>query len=163
MRLTASKAWLSLVCLLASAGCGYRFTTGHALAGGARAAYVPVFVNRTAEPTLEVVFTQALREQLAHEGLAAQDAMASVRLEGELVAVSPPAPNPAGGSYSLNATAVLRLTKEGRLVASTVVGGTEEYLAGADILLTEANRGAALRRMAAAMMKDGLVALGDWN
>ena len=41
------------------------------------------------------------------------------------------------------------------VLAETVVSGNEDYPSGADLLLTEANRSAALRRLAEQMMREG--------
>ncbi len=57
--------------LLFLSACGYRFTAGGgALPQGIREVYAPVFINRTAEPGLETLFTQALREYLVRHGVA---------------------------------------------------------------------------------------------
>ena len=58
-------------------------------------------------------------------------------------------------TYRITALVRLKLLKEGRVVASANVAGSEDYLSGADLLLTEANRQAALRRLAETMMREG--------
>lgn len=143
---------------LALWGCGYRFSAQGTLPGGERAVFVPIFVNSTAEPGLEASFTQALRQQLSQRGLeGGPDAKA--RVEGEVASLgaSPTVLTTEGrlASYRLTATARLRLSKADKPVTQVEVTGTEDYLPGADVLLTEANRRAALQRLAEAMMREG--------
>jgi hypothetical protein len=154
--------WRLLLCasLLAPQACGYRFTSGPAsLPEGIRAVRAPVFQNHTPEPALQITFSQALREQLTRRGIEAR-ADADAELAGEVIAVWVAAPvlaqqPPVLASYRVGARARLTLTAQGRGLASTEVTGTEEYLPGADILQTEANRQAALRRLAERLMRDG--------
>ena len=50
----------------------------------------------------------------------------------------------------------LRLVKEGQVLSETVVSGTEDYLQGrGNVLEAEANRQAALARLAETLMRDG--------
>jgi hypothetical protein len=57
------------VWLLVLSSCGYRFSApGGALPEGLRAVRAPVFENKTGEPTAEIFFTQAFREQLTRAG-----------------------------------------------------------------------------------------------
>jgi hypothetical protein len=153
---------LAVMVLFASA-CGYRFAAGAPLPEGTREVYAPVFKNNTAEPGLEAVFTESLRQQLIRAGVAGDDHSAA-RIEGEVqgVGASPTIVAPSANklaSYRISASAHLKLVKEGRVLVDTVVGGSEDYLPGADVLATESNRQAALRRLADAMMRDGLTRL----
>ncbi len=156
------RSALALVALL-SAGCGYRFAApGGALPEGIRRIQAPVFDNHTAEPTAEVLFTQAFREQLGRAGVLGGDA-SEATVTGTLESVS------AGvilvsistdgiarlPTYRLNAMVKLSLVKDERVLAVAVVTGAEDYLSGADLLLTESNRQAALRRLAETMMREG--------
>lgn len=157
--------WISpLLLLLGLSACGYRFTApGGALPEGIRAVRAPVFDNRTGEPTAEIFFTQAFREQLTRAGTLGGDESEAV-VEGALESVSG-APVLAGidrttGSpklptYRLSASVRLRLQKGARVLAETMVSGSEDYPSGADLLLTEANRSAALRRLAEQLMREG--------
>lgn len=148
---------------MALGGCGYRFAApGGALPEGVRSVQAQMFDNRTAEPAAEVLFTEAFREQLSRAGVLAGDE-AEANVEGSLEGVSG-SPILASVSlngvvklptYRLNASVRLRLLKSGRLLAEAVVSGAEDYLSGADLLLTEANRQAALRRLAESMMREG--------
>lgn len=148
--------WLGL------SGCGYRFTAGGApLPQGVRHVFVPLFGNHTPEPNVEVTFTQVMREQLLRAGTDG-DGGSEARLEGDVrslvsatgmtlnnVANAPPV-------YRVNGSLQLRLLKGTALVAATTVNGSEDYLsAGGDILATEANRKAAIRRLAETLVKDG--------
>ncbi len=150
---------------LALAGCGYRFTAGGApLADGTREVFAPVFVNRTAEPAIEATFTQAFREELVRAGVAG-GAASDARAEGEILGIggSPRVLQPAGGlaSYRLSATAKLRLVKGEKVLAEAVVNGEEDYLPGADPLQLEANRQAAVKRLAQQMMRDAYSRLAN--
>ncbi|MCI0569586.1 MAG: LPS assembly lipoprotein LptE [Myxococcaceae bacterium] len=150
----------ALLLLVAVAGCGYRFVTpGSALPGGVRRVCAPVLVNRTAEPAAEALFTQALREGLVRQGLAAQDGC-DATLRGELLAVSSGVglAGPPAGVVSYRASATLRLTlQRGDEVLRTVeVAGGEDFLPGLDVMQTEANREAALHRLAQALAREAL-------
>ncbi|HZA14524.1 MAG TPA: LPS assembly lipoprotein LptE [Myxococcaceae bacterium] len=150
----------------ALAGCGYRFAAGGGpLPENVTAVRAPVFVNHTAEPGLEAVFTRALREQLMHAGVRA-DPAAEAELRGEVLAVGGGAtilttPLPGGAeprlaSYRIFATAKLKLMKGERVLAETDVTGSEDYPPGfEDILRSESNRQAALHRLAQRLMRDG--------
>ncbi len=150
--------------LALTAGCGYRFTAGSAvLPGGIRAVSAPIFANQTPEPGLQVVFTQSLREQLTRAGIEAR-ADAEAELSGEILSVwggpallTTPQANEQStlASYRIFATARLRLTKAGQSLSELDVSGSEDYLPGVDVLQTEANRDAALRRLSDRLMRDG--------
>ena len=63
-------------------------------------------------------------------------------------------------SYRIVVTARLRLTKGGRVLSEATVSGAEDYLPGpasapADVLFPEAQRQAALQRLADVLMRDG--------
>jgi outer membrane lipopolysaccharide assembly protein LptE/RlpB len=157
------KLRLPLLLGLLLTACGYRFAApGGALPEGIRSVAAPVFDNHTAEPAAEVLFTQAFREQLGRAGVLGGDA-AEANVQGSLDAVSDAAILASISldgvarlpTYRINAVAKLKLLKEGRVVALAVVTGSEDYLSGADLLLTEANRQAALRRLAETMMREG--------
>lgn len=150
--------------LFSLCACGYRFTApGGALPEGVRAVRAPVFDNRTGEPTAELFFTQAFREQLTRAGTLGDEQSEAV-VEGSLESVSG-APVLSGidrttglgklPTYRLSASVRLRLQMAGRVLAETTVSGSEDYLSGADVLLTEANRSAALRRLAEQLMREG--------
>jgi hypothetical protein len=146
---------LAVVCL----GCGYRFTAGGApLPEGIRSVEVPVFGNKTAEPGLEAAFTQAMRLQLARAGLDSP-ANAEAQILGEILAVSaaPTLVTPAGAlaSYRLSISARLKLVKSGRTLSDVRINGAEDYLPGVDVVEAEANRAAAMQRLAQTLMRDG--------
>ena len=157
-----------LVLLLCA--CGYHFTAGGpGFAGGVRSVYVPVVVNKTAEPGLEVVFTEALRDQLGKEGVLGGE-NSPAHLEGEILGVSAGPAVVASSSaarpsqaLSYRVTVVLRvkLYRGSELLTQTDVSGGEDYLQGQrpDILSVEANRVAALKRLAAALAQDAYVRL----
>ena len=156
-----SRALLPLL-MLSLSGCGYRFAAGGRLPEETRAVFAPVFVNRTPEPAIEAAFTQAFREQLVRAGVAG-GAESEARVEGEVLDVGG-APNmgaPTGGlaSYRLSATVLLKLKKGERVLSIAQVSGQEDYPGGADPLLSEANRQAAVKRLAQQMMRDGYARL----
>ena len=162
-RTFAALVWLA--CLV-QPGCGYRFTAGGAgFPQGIQKVFAPVIVNRTTEPGLEGVFTEALREQLSRGGHLGGEASEG-RLEGELLAVGGAvaqlAPGTSGAlTYRVSATLRVRLFRAGTLLAQTDVAGTEDYLPALrpDVLTTEANRQAAIRRLATALAADAVARL----
>jgi hypothetical protein len=151
-------------------GCGYSFTAGGPqLAAGARPVFVPVLVNKTSEAGLEVVFTDAFREQLSKVGiLGGQNSPA--HLDGEILAVSAfpavvsssSAPRPSQAlSYRVSVVLRVKLYRGSELLTQTDVSGQEDYLQGQrpDILSVESNRVAALKRLAAVLAQDAYVRL----
>ena len=149
---------LTLILLILLAGCGYRFTAPNASLP-VHSARVPIFINRTAEPAAELAFTQAARDQLERAGrLGGPDAEGV--LEGTILAVSsgPFLSAPTLFRYPvfrMTATLSLTLKKGGLSVGATTVSVSEEFPSGADVLLTESNRAAALRRLADAAIREG--------
>jgi hypothetical protein len=154
------------------AGCGYGFSAGGPpMAGGARQVYVPTVVNKTSEAGLEVVFTEALRDQLGRVG-ALGGASSPARMEGEILSVSAgaavlspssaPRPNQAL-SYRVSVVLRVKLYRGAELVTQADVSGSEDYLQGQrpDILSVESNRVAALKRLAAALAQDAYVRLAS--
>jgi Lipopolysaccharide-assembly len=156
--------------LLLACACGYSFSAGGpTLAAGAHPIFVPTVVNKTSEAGLEVVFTEALRDQLGKTGLLGGEG-SPARLDGEILAVSAipaviassSAPRPSQAlSYRVTAVLRVKLYRGSELVTQTDVTGAEDYLQGQrpDILSVEANRVAALKRLAAALAQDAYVRL----
>lgn len=161
--------------LLSAAGCGYRFTPrGAGLPEGVRSVCAPVFSNNTAEPGLELLFTRSLRQELVRAGVLGGTGACEATLEGVVEGVGS-APTvvtepvfqgntqlapPQLASYRASATVLLRLRRDGRLLAETRVSGTEDFLPGTasvsgDVLEVEANRQAALYRLAETLMREG--------
>src|SRR5215813_1746441 len=125
---------IALGCLSLLAGCGYRFTAGGAgLPGDIRRVYAPVFVNKTPEPGLESIFTQAMREQLVRAGVAGESS-SEAQLLGEVQAVSgaPTIITTKGtlASYRLYARIAIRIRKNGLDVPNSAVSvdGQQDYL-----------------------------------
>jgi hypothetical protein len=151
-------------------GCGYRFVPRDGtLPEGVRAVCAPVFRNDTPEPGLETLFTRAFRQELVRTGTLGGGAVCDANLEGVVVYVGssptivtePIVENgreraPQLASYRAAAAVLLKLTKDGRVLAETTVSGTEDYLPGSgDVLEAEANRQAALHRLSETMMREG--------
>lgn len=158
----ALRACVVLGAALAVSGCGYRvLRPSSGLPEGIAQAWVPMADNLTAEPQAEVLVTQALRERLGRAG-ALGDSMADAKVKASLEAVSVgvlvASPNVLP-SYELTGVLALRLERGGRVLTSARVVEREGYLSGADVLLTEANRQAALRRLAETLAKEGWDAL----
>lgn len=147
--------------LLLFASCGYRFTAPNAsLPEDIKSVRVPMFDNRTADASAELVFTQAAKDQLDRAGLLAGEG-AEATLMGSVVSISsapfmtsPMLPRQPG--YRVAVTLSLKLMKGERVVTSAVVNTQEEFPSGADVLLTESNREAALRRIAESAVRQGL-------
>jgi len=160
------KRALAVTICLAAVACGYRFTAaGAGFPQGIHKVFVPVIVNRTTEPGLEGAFTEALREQLARGGYLGGEG-SDGRIEGELLSVTALvaqlAPGTSGAlTYRVVATLRVRLLRDKTLLSQTDVTGTEDYLPAlrADVLTTEANRQAAIRRLASALATDAVARL----
>jgi hypothetical protein len=143
--------------ILLLAGCGYRFVVPNAPAGLTSVA-VPVFQNHTTEPQVDALCTQSLREHYQRAGVLGGDASEG-RVEGTIVSVSSvpflAAPERGLPTYRMSASVQLTMKKGADVLRSVTVSGTEEYPSGADVLLTEANRATALRRLCDSLMRDG--------
>lgn len=147
------------------AACGYHFTRpGGELPEGIQKVHAPVFLNKTPEPGAEAIFTQSLREQLLRAGRLEDASLAQAEIRGTLEGISGSPllvePNRLP-TYRLNATVTLKLMKGEREVTRAVVGGSEDYLGGADVLLTESNRQAALHRLSDSLMREGFERLAS--
>ena len=146
--------------LLLLCACGYRFTAGGgALPQDIREVYAPVFINRTAEPGLETLFTQALREYLVRNGVAGTSS-SQAQLIGEVLSVTgAPTVLTTSGTLASNrlfATVGMRLVSKGVTVpnGAVQVAGQEDYLPGRNVMESETNRAAALRRLAETLARD---------
>lgn len=146
-----------MVCVLL-AGCGYRFVTPNStLPKNVSTVQVPVFKNNTSEPGAEALFTDAMRELYAQNGKLGDENSES-RVEGTLLSVtsSPLVATPGRlPNYRVSIVVGLRLMRGAQLVSSVVVTGGEESPGGADLLWSETWRGAAIRRVAESMMREG--------
>jgi len=112
---------------------------------------VAKFENYTAQVEAGGVFAGALREELEARGRLATEGSSGPELTGELISLAsvPSALNAQGASaFSLSATVRVRLRDATGVVYEDQAGMGEDYLAGVDVLGTEANRRAALRRLA---------------
>ena len=177
MARVSAVAWAVLAMGL---GCGYRFVPRDGtLPEGVRAVCAPMFRNDTPEPGLETLFTRAFRQELVRAGTLGGGAVCDANLEGVVTYVGS-APTivtepiievtedaegnrvervvrgPQLASYRAIASANLKLTKDGRVLAETSVSGAEDYLPGSgDVLEAEANRQAALHRLSETLMREG--------
>ncbi len=151
----ALLAWCAL-----AAGCGYTLVRGAALPGGGRALRAGAFVNQTAMAEAGGLFAGALREALAAHGrLAADGDLSAAQLQGELRVVhdSTSALGATGASaFHLDAEVMLRVLGPQGVAYEDDARAGEDYLQGVDVLGTEANRRAALRRLADKLAREAL-------
>jgi hypothetical protein len=128
----------------------------------------PIYVNRTAEAGAEILFTESMRRRLLSLGRL-QTGSCDARIEGEITSVSGAVTVVTSAStlasYRLNGTVVLKLVKEGRALSQVTVSGWEDYLPAAahagDVLRTEAQRQAALHRLADTLANEGYSRLAN--
>ena len=135
----------------AALGCGYAPVRGRP-AQGLRVAAVK---NDTAQAEAGGIFAAELRRELSARGRLEPEGSAAPELRAELVALrtAPSGVGAEGGAASYRIDAELRLRAGD--YQDTVVGG-EDYLTGVDVLGTEANRRAALRRVARALATEAI-------
>jgi hypothetical protein len=150
-----SKGAASLSLLLLGLGCGYQLQHGSGLPHGARSVRVAAVDNRTAQAEAGGVFAAALRSELASRGRLAGEGFSGPLLEAELSAIrSAPSAFAAAAApaFRLEADLKVRLRDSGgAVVYEDTLSSAEDYLAGVDVLGTEANRRSALRRLSAAL------------
>ena len=129
---------------LAAAGCGYSFSHGGKLPKGAAGLRVAPGDNRTAQAEVGGLFEGALREELLARGQLSESAEAP-RLDLEVATLKT-------STGALNLTGAFTFSVNADLRARVRDGSGAELiadqLAGVDVLGTEANRRAALRRLA---------------
>jgi hypothetical protein len=137
--------------LLLAAGCGYTMARG-----GALPLRVSPFRNSTAQVEAGGLFASALREEVLARGRLSETEGPTV--QGELLAVrsAPSAISAAGAAaFRLDADLVLRVVEPAGAISYEDRGTFgEDYLVGVDVLGTEANRRAALRRLAKAASRE---------
>ena len=143
-------AALGAICL-SLGGCGYGFSNGGKLPKGAAGLRVAPVENRTAQPEVGGLFEGALREELLSRGQLAEAGDAP-RLDLEVFTLkAAPSSLNFSGAFTFRLDADLRTHLRDASGADVVVDQLtlgEDYLAGVDVLGTEANRRAALRRLA---------------
>ncbi len=137
--------------LVLAAGCGYT-----AARSGPSPLRVSSFRNSTAQVEAGGLFASALREEVEARGRLSETE--GPTLQGELLAVrsAPSAISAAGAAaFRLDADVVLRVVEPAGNVSYEDRGSFgEDYLVGVDVLGTEANRRAALRRLAKAASRE---------
>lgn len=110
--------------------------------------------NDTALAEAGGVFAGELRAELSGRGRLAAESSAAPELSAELVSLKSN-PTVAGG----DGAAAFRLDGQLRVRAGAfdeLVSAGEDYLAGVDVLGTEANRRAALRRLARTLAREAV-------
>lgn len=82
--------WVTVLSLLLLAACGYHFPgSKQSLPGGVEKLYIPLFVNQTAEPRLEVLLSSAVSEVFVRRQNISQvsdPALAEATLEVKILA-----------------------------------------------------------------------------
>jgi hypothetical protein len=111
--------------------------------------------NDTAQAEAGGIFAAELRRELAGRGRLEPEGSSAPELRAELVALrsAPSGVGAEGGAVSYRIDAELRIRAGD--YSDAVVGG-EDYLTGVDVLGTEANRRAALRRLARALAAEAI-------
>ncbi len=115
------------------------------------------FQNYTAQVEAGGLFAAAVRDELSARGRLAPEGGSGPELTGELLSLaSTPSALGAQGAFafSLSATVRVRLRDGSTVVYEDQLGQGEDYLAGVDVLGTEANRRAALRRLAHSLSRE---------
>jgi Lipopolysaccharide-assembly len=142
--------------VLAAVGCGYRVARPGDVPKG-QDIRVAAVQNYTAQVEAGGVFAGAIRDELAARGRLAPEGASGPELTAELISLAsvPSALGAQGASaFSLSATVRIRLRDASGVVYEDQEGLGEDYLAGVDVLGTEANRRAALRRLARNLSRD---------
>lgn len=139
--------YLVVILLLCLCGCGYRFPgKGGSLPGDVQKLYIPLLVNKSAEPQIENLLSNDVSEVFARNGnisLVQTQQQAEAVLEGVISSYSSKAI-----SYDKNddineyrATMVikvsLRQVTDGRLLWQGTVSWSDEYLAADDKTVQE--------------------------
>ncbi len=140
----------SAVCFCFSAACGY----APVRAQKAQPVRMAAVKNDTAQAEAGGLFAAAFRSELAGRGQLDPDGSSSPELVLEVVALrSVPSGTAGEGAASFRLDADLKLE-----VGSWQIrfGASEDFFAGIDVLGTEANRRAALRRLARAAAREAL-------
>jgi len=143
--------------LLVSALCACGYQLAKPGEGKPEAYRVGAFQNYTAQVEAGGLFGGALRDELAARGRLAPEGGAGPELAGELLALRS-TPSALGGqgaaAFRLEADVRLRLRDSSGVVYEDQATLAEDYLAGVDVLGTEANRRAALRRLARSLSRE---------
>jgi hypothetical protein len=142
-----SRGAAALALCAALGGCGY--SLAHK---GGQPLRVPAFHNGTAEAEAGGLFTAELRAELNGRGRLAGDESQAPVIQGEIVGLR----SYASALGSVNASA-FRVEAQVRLRMAgfeDFAVGAEDFYAGVDVLGTEANRRAALRRLARSLSRE---------
>lgn len=162
---------LLLLLLLALTGCGYHFSgQGSELPGGVQKIYLPLFVNRTAEPRLENRLGSDLSLVFARNSSISQvekRELAEAALEGVISDFSSRAVsydrNDDISEYraSMSVDVKLRAIEDGRLLWQGSVTWTDEYLAADDKNLQDDYKRAATEEISLRVAEEILSRLLD--
>jgi hypothetical protein len=139
----------SAVCFCLSVACGYA-----PVRKPGQAIRVAAVKNDTAQAEAGGIVATAMRSELAGRRRLASDSSSAPEMSVELLGLrSSPSASGGEGAAAFRLDAEMKVLigdYEDRLIAS------EDYLAGVDVLGTEANRRAALRRLATAAAKEAI-------
>lgn len=138
------------LCLCATFACGYAPVRSRP----ATAVRVAAVRNDTAQAEAGGLFATALRGELAGRGRLDSDGASSPELVLEVLALrSVPSGTSGEGAASFRIDADLKLSVG---PWQDLIHGSEDYFAGIDVLGTEANRRAALRRLARTAAREAI-------
>jgi len=142
----------------ALASCGYALSTRWVGKGGLEKVEVRLFQNRSTEPALGTVVTDALRAGLARRGALAASTEGSARLEGEVGARQPTASSADAKTWHIGIEVRARLLAGAEVAAEGTFAREVDYLAGGDPVESEGRRALALRRLAEELAPEILAA-----
>jgi len=138
---------VAAVILLALLGCGYHFPgKSGTLPGGVQSLYVPLFVNKTAEPQLENLLSNDVSQVFSRSGRVQQVEtlqQAEAILEGVIRSYSTKAvaydqqDDISEYRSTVVVDAALRQTADGRLLWQGQISWDDEYLAADDKIFQE--------------------------
>jgi outer membrane lipopolysaccharide assembly protein LptE/RlpB len=148
--------WLSIICLVVLAACGYRMVGKETqVPPGLNSVAVPTFKNRTYEPGIEVPFTQAfLKEFILDRRVNVVDrAQADSLLEGIITdfRIYSVSYDRSGFVLEYQTSVMLDLTLKDRtgkvLWEEKNISETQWYRASSSVLTSEANKTAAIQKI----------------
>jgi outer membrane lipopolysaccharide assembly protein LptE/RlpB len=142
--------------VLVAPACGYQLARPGDVPKG-QPIRVASFANYTAQVEAGGLFASALRAELDARGKLAPEGGTGPELTGELLSLAsvPSALGAQGATaYNLSAAVRVRLRDGSGVVYEDQIGLGEDYLAGIDVLGTEANRRAAMRRLARSISRE---------
>ncbi len=143
-----------LICFLLLHSCGYELVRERGILGGeVTSLSLPVFKNRSFEPQVPALFTEAFSRELATSGIIRINAAGSDSiLQGTVTTVATGPSSLSGQGLAVEKTVTvgvsLVLTRQGNVVKTWAFSDSEAYAAN-DINQEDFNKRQALQRIAA--------------